>query len=103
MESALKLEEGRKGAGLEGVRRHIGGVICLRQDNDEGAKRKSSAVHLLASGGNTLTLAPHPPPPPARLMTLRVCPGLPASRTLLNLVTVRGGTIASAHTPNEMA
>lgn len=39
------------------VRGSVGGVICLCQNNDEGARRKSSAVHLLASGGNTLTLA----------------------------------------------
>lgn len=76
----------------------LGGVICLCQDNDEGARRKSSAVHLLASGGNTLTLALLPP---SRLMTRRVGPGLPASRTLLNLVTVLCST--TAHALNEMA
>lgn len=35
----------------------MGGVICLCQRDDEEARRESSAVHLLASGGNTLTLA----------------------------------------------
>lgn len=40
-------------------------------------------------------------PPPARLMTHRVGPGLPASRTLLNPVTMRCGAIASAHTPKK--
>lgn len=59
MESEGKLEEERKGVG--GVRGCgggcVGGVICLCQRDDEGARRESSAVHLLASGGNTLTLA----------------------------------------------
>lgn len=35
----------------------MGGVICLCQRDDERARRESSAVHLLASGGNALTLA----------------------------------------------
>lgn len=68
----------------------MGGVICLCQRDDEGARRESSAVHLLASGGNTLTLAlPLPTStPPARFMTLRVGPGLLSLRTLVNLVVV---------------
>lgn len=77
------------------VRGSLGGVICLCQDDDEGARRKSSAVHLLASGGNTLTLAL---PSPSRLMTRRVGPGSPAWRTLLNLVTVLCGATAQALT-----
>lgn len=52
----------------------MGGAICLCHRDDEGAKRESSAVHLLASGGNTLTLAlPRPTPTlPARFMSRRV-------------------------------
>lgn len=45
----------------------VGGVICLCQRDDEGAKRESSAVHLLASGGNTLTLALPLPTSPLHL------------------------------------
>lgn len=73
----------------------MGAVICLCQRNDEGARRESSAVHLLAPGGNTLTLALPlcPPPfstttPPARFMTHRVGPGLLGLRTFVNLVAV---------------
>lgn len=65
-----------------GGRGGVGGVICLCQKEDEGAMRESSAVHLLASGGNTLTLALPCPPPlststlPPRFMTRWVGPGL---------------------------
>lgn len=56
MASEGKLEEERKsvGGGRWGC---VGGVICLCQKDDERARRESSAVHLLASGGNALTLA----------------------------------------------
>lgn len=54
-ERELKEERGKVSAGR--VRGSVGGVICLCQRDDEGARRESSAVHLLASGGSTLTLA----------------------------------------------
>lgn len=40
----------------------MGAVICLCHRDDEGARRECSAVHLLASGGNKLTLPPPPLP-----------------------------------------
>lgn len=54
-EGELREERGKVSAGR--VRGSVGGVICLCQRDDEGARRESSAVHLLASGGSTLTLA----------------------------------------------
>lgn len=72
------------------VRGSVGGIIYLCQRNDEGARRESSAVHLLASGGNTLTLALplSTPASPARFMTYRVSPGLLGLRTFVTLVLV---------------
>lgn len=76
------------------MRGSVGGIICLCQRDDEGASRESSAVHLLASGGNTLTLALpiSTPTSPARFMTYRVTPGLLGLRTFVSLVLVAGYT-----------
>lgn len=73
----------------------MGGVICLCQRYDEGARRESSAFHLLASGGNTLTLAlllPTSRPPHHFTCTIYDPRGplqsLPSVRTSENLAAV---------------